>query len=240
MSAKADIILIGISGPSSSGKSTLARLLVALFPGSFILHEDDFYKPEADIPVKNGVVDWDCPGAIDFPQLFGALEYIKKNKKLPEDVAYKEDQNPIGIPPLSIEEAIEIKNTVLGSLTNLDSLQFCVIDGFLLYNDPSIIETLDLRILLRAPHDLLKSRRETRNGYATLEGFWVDPPEYFDKYVWPGYIESHKHLFANGDVDADLSEYAHNLNIHAIPALELPMADLLKWTLELISAAFSA
>jgi nicotinamide/nicotinate riboside kinase len=39
-------IVIGISGCSSSGKTTLARLLRDIFPNTFILHEDDFYKPE--------------------------------------------------------------------------------------------------------------------------------------------------------------------------------------------------
>jgi uridine kinase len=40
--------IIGISGCSSSGKTTLARLLRDIFPDSFILHEDDFYKPEEE------------------------------------------------------------------------------------------------------------------------------------------------------------------------------------------------
>ena len=39
-------VVIGISGCSSSGKTTLARLLRDIFPNTFILHEDDFYKPE--------------------------------------------------------------------------------------------------------------------------------------------------------------------------------------------------
>lgn len=41
-------IIIGISGCSSGGKTTLARLLRDLFPSTFILHEDDFYKPESE------------------------------------------------------------------------------------------------------------------------------------------------------------------------------------------------
>lgn len=62
MSDKA--IIIGISGPSSSGKTTLARLLQSVFsPTStststsgtglaqtFILHEDDFYLPDNEYP----------------------------------------------------------------------------------------------------------------------------------------------------------------------------------------------
>jgi nicotinamide/nicotinate riboside kinase len=39
-------IVVGLSGCSSSGKTTLARLLRDIFLNTFILHEDDFYKPE--------------------------------------------------------------------------------------------------------------------------------------------------------------------------------------------------
>jgi nicotinamide/nicotinate riboside kinase len=41
-------LVVGISGCSSSGKTTLARLLRDIFPHTFILHEDDFYRPEAE------------------------------------------------------------------------------------------------------------------------------------------------------------------------------------------------
>ena len=40
------IVVVGISGPSSSGKTTLARLLRDIVPNSFVLHQDDFFKPE--------------------------------------------------------------------------------------------------------------------------------------------------------------------------------------------------
>lgn len=43
---KKGAIVVGISGCSSSGKTTLARLLREIFPDSFVLHEDDFYLPE--------------------------------------------------------------------------------------------------------------------------------------------------------------------------------------------------
>jgi nicotinamide/nicotinate riboside kinase len=51
-----EAIVVGISGPSSSGKTTLARLLQRVFFGvnlkkdsrlnTFIIHEDDFYFPD--------------------------------------------------------------------------------------------------------------------------------------------------------------------------------------------------
>ena len=41
-------LVVGISGASSSGKTTLSRLLRDIFPNTFVLHEDDFYKPEKE------------------------------------------------------------------------------------------------------------------------------------------------------------------------------------------------
>lgn len=58
-------VIIGISGCSSSGKTTLARLLRDIFPNTMILHEDDFYKPEAEYelaPPRHA-----CYPAIAFP-----------------------------------------------------------------------------------------------------------------------------------------------------------------------------
>lgn len=59
--SEAQTLIVGISGPSSSGKTTLARLLQRIFCGvnldsceqsgsldlnTFIIHEDDFYFPD--------------------------------------------------------------------------------------------------------------------------------------------------------------------------------------------------
>lgn len=41
-------IVVGISGCSSSGKTTLSRLLRDIFPNTFVLHEDDFYRAETE------------------------------------------------------------------------------------------------------------------------------------------------------------------------------------------------
>ena len=46
VSADRKAVIVGISGCSSSGKTTLARLLRDIFPNTFILHEDDFYKQD--------------------------------------------------------------------------------------------------------------------------------------------------------------------------------------------------
>ncbi|KAK9316171.1 P-loop containing nucleoside triphosphate hydrolase protein [Lipomyces starkeyi] len=229
------IFLIGVSGPSSSGKSTLARLIRYVLPKSFILHEDDFYKPETEIPVVNGIEDWDCPEAIDFIALRAAIDYIKNNRKLPDNVHYKEDQNNLGTPPVSNEEADEIKKQVLGENSVTENTEFCIVDGFLLFNDDVITKQLDIKFLLRAPYESLKKRREARSGYATIEGFWVDPPGYFENIVWPGYVKAHKHLFEGEDLEGPLAPYAIQQDIRTASAIDSHMKDMLKWALEVVA-----
>jgi nicotinamide/nicotinate riboside kinase len=48
MSTRRKAVVVGISGCSSSGKTTLSRLLRDIFPNTFVLHEDDFYRPEVE------------------------------------------------------------------------------------------------------------------------------------------------------------------------------------------------
>ena len=62
------------------------------------------------------------------------------------------------------------------------------------------------------------TRREARDGYVTLEGFWADPPGYVDKIVWPNYAESHAWLFEDGDVEKGLNgKVLRQKDIMALP-----------------------
>lgn len=62
---------------------------------------------------------------------------------------------------------------------------------------------LDVKFFLRASHDRARARREARDGYVTIEGFWEDPPGYVDKVVWPNYVEEHAWMFEGGDVEGE-------------------------------------
>lgn len=83
MSAQQKAVIVGLSGCSSSGKTTLARLLRDLFPNTFILHEDDFYRPEEELPMKDGLLDWDCAEAINIADMERALSHIRSEGTFP-------------------------------------------------------------------------------------------------------------------------------------------------------------
>ena len=52
-------------------------------------------------------------------------------------------------------------------------------------------DLFDVKVLLRAGRGQARARRAGRGAYVTLEGFWQDPEGYFDRVVWPNYVEEH-------------------------------------------------
>lgn len=127
----------------------------------------------------------------------------------------KEDQNSVGPCPASEEKIAALKAKVQTWLqpgqpghdifNSGPSLRICVLDGFLLYSPPKfnqVMSLIDLKFFLQVSRAKATHRREARDGYVTLEGFWKDPPGYVDKIVWPNYVEAHKWMFADGDVES--------------------------------------
>ncbi|KAG9061414.1 ribosylnicotinamide kinase [Linnemannia hyalina] len=162
---------------------------------STIVHQDDFYKPENLLPLdpKTGLANWDCPEAIDFQSLIKTLHHVKEYGEFPEGFDSLEDKNPVG----SKEKSTPIPQNVLDSLGDRimaevsegsGTTKFVILDGFILYVDEQLRNTIDVKFFLTAPYQVLKDRRESRKGYATLEGYWEDPPGYFDDIVWPNYL----------------------------------------------------
>jgi nicotinamide/nicotinate riboside kinase len=234
-------LLLGISGPSSSGKTTLSRLLRDIFPPSklFILHLDDFYLTDAEIPVRNGILDWDCLDSINLPQLQEALEHIKLHGMSPDWLESQEDQNSVGehgVPEHEIERLrAKVKNWFDGD-PGWEGKRICVVDGFLLFSEDmkDIRSLFDVRLFLRTSYDTAKKRREARSGYVTLEGFWEDPPGYVDKVVWPNYVQDHKFLFENEDVDNELdADVCRKIGVNGMPReAEENMTKCLEWAVQ--------
>lgn len=143
--------ILGLSGLSNSGKTTLSRLLRTVFgPSSFILHQDDFFLAENELPLVDGLANWDCVEAVDFRALMRALDHIHKYGELPSDLDSKEDQNVTGQSGVSPQEVEDAKKKVIDSGVEV---KLAILDGFLLFHDDDIMSRLDSRIFLRAPYE---------------------------------------------------------------------------------------
>ncbi|OAA44260.1 nicotinamide riboside kinase 1 [Metarhizium rileyi] len=238
----AQSLIVGISGPSSSGKTTLARLLRDIFPNTFILHQDDFYKPEPELPVKEGLLDWDCVGALDVPGMAEALSYIQQHASFPPTLDSKEDQNSVGKCPVPVSTVAALKSKVSDALPSSHplcgpNLRLCLLDGFLLYSPSmqAVHSYLDLKLFVRTSYAKAKARREARDGYVTIEGFWTDPPGYVDKIVWPNYVEEHAWMFDEGDVEGTYKRDVldtHGIKVLKDAPVDADMEHVLRWMVD--------
>lgn len=149
--------ILGLSGPTSSGKTTLARLLRTVFrPSCFILHQDDFFRPEEELPIVDGLADWDCADAIDFPAMMRALRHVHAHGTLPDDLDSKEDQNEIGESGVTEQEVEDARTAVRQSGVEVN---LAIVEGFLLLHDDEVMSGLDASIFLRAPYEKVGSGR---------------------------------------------------------------------------------
>lgn len=234
------VLLVGISGPSSSGKTTLSRLLRDIFPSTFILHLDDFYLTDADIPIRDGIQDWDCVESLDIPGLHDALSYIKQHGKSPPTLESKEDQNSVGDHGVPLADIDAWKQQVSQMLAEYPwDTPIAIVDGFLLFSESmaDIRKLFDVKLFLRTSYNTAKRRREARTGYVTLEGFWEDPPGYVDRIVWPNYVKEHAFLFKEGDVHGDLDPaVCGEIGVHGMPReAEENMGGCVHWAIETLA-----
>jgi len=206
------VVLIGVGGATCTGKTTLAKHLRNCLPGCYIAHQDDFAPPVEKIPIhpEYNVQDWDdAPGAIDWPRLRSSLAHIKATGKLPDSHTTHDHWNKQTPVPIR-EETIPVWLKQFEDIAKDkdEDIQYVILEGFLLYWDKEVMDQIDVRIMLRIPHDVLRQRREgDRREYITAvstgsEGdLWQDPPGYWDQIVYPAYIRSHKDMFEGEDVE---------------------------------------
>ncbi|XBW38718.1 hypothetical protein QEN19_004305 [Hanseniaspora menglaensis] len=234
------MLIVGCSGCSSSGKTTIVKLLNSIIQEKdiehgtdyhtnvIILHEDDFFKTDADVPIdpKRKISNWDCPEALNLDLFKEELRNLKANgdeklNLLSKDLIHNDNveslekfnldlsfKNKIYLSFKALVEKAELKNQV-------KKFYIVLVDGFMMFHDDSIIDLFDVKLFFRAPYEVLKERREKRT-YKTLEGHWVDPPFYFDEFVYKYYNINHQHLFENSDVEKGslLSKYLKQINVY--------------------------
>lgn len=134
------------------------------------------------------------------------IHYIKSTGSFPAEFSSHDHLNSQPDCPISdeVHTTWKAKFASLASSSSLtaEGVRVMLADGFLLYYDPDVRATMDVKVFLRTPRAVLKKRREERFGYATAEGtVWKDPEGYFDNIVWPAYELAHKGVFSNQDVE---------------------------------------
>lgn len=153
--------LIGVAGPSSSGKTTLCKTIQEMMPDSMYLCMDDFYKDKLDAPkTEQGFENWDVPGSMCVDEFYSVLNNLKSGRRCNVPIYLISEERKIGYRSISPAEV-------------------GIVDGFLLYHEPELATLFDLKIFVDVNLDEQKRRRIERN---------IDYiPNYFDAVVVPTY-----------------------------------------------------
>nr|XP_018914575.1 PREDICTED: nicotinamide riboside kinase 2-like [Bemisia tabaci]XP_018914576.1 PREDICTED: nicotinamide riboside kinase 2-like [Bemisia tabaci] len=83
--------VLGITGIGRSGKSTLAKKLEAKIPGSYAIHQDDYFHPldyeghEYVTGLGESVANWEIISSIDFDSLLSDVRSILNRYDPPEN-----------------------------------------------------------------------------------------------------------------------------------------------------------
>ncbi|WRT70095.1 uncharacterized protein IL334_007089 [Kwoniella shivajii] len=210
-SARTRLVIIGIGGASCSGKTLLAKHIHRALPeGAHIIHQDDFCPPEETVPYSDrypDLQDWDDPETcIMWPEFRSILREMRKTGQQASHASHDH---------LNKQVEVKIQQHVFDKWRKLLTqyvdeqkkdgvdIAWSIVDGFVLYWD---------KLFLRVPYQVLKQRREERQVYVLQQGgVWVDPPGYFDKIVWPGYLKAHNGIFDDVERGPVKKDWSGNL-----------------------------
>lgn len=157
-------LVVGISGVTNGGKSTLAQQLQSRLPThtQLISQDDYFFSKDSQyhVPCPGGLAhhNWDIITALDMKKMVCDVKEIVKSHP---------DTDGSDSP---LSEAVGLRPVLL-------------MDGFILYDDPEILELCDLRYFFTLTQEECWERRSQRTYDPP------DPPGYFEVCVWPMYEE---------------------------------------------------
>lgn len=141
-------IIIGISGPSASGKSLLANTIVDELGSKDItvISEDSYYKDRCHIPfAEREKINYDHPESLEHELLHQHLEALRQGEA-------------VDIPQYDYSQHMRAKET-----RHVPHHSIIVLEGILLFTDPKLREFMDIQIFMDTPLDICLLRRVRRD-----------------------------------------------------------------------------
>lgn len=150
-------ILIGITGGTGSGKTTVARQIVQHLPTTSIvtISQDAYYKNQDHLPMEERVkANYDHPFSFETDLLVEHLKALLRG-------------DTIRMPRYDFEHHTRKKEFVLVASRNI-----IILEGILLFDEPRLRELMDIKIYVDTDADirvLRRIRRDIRDRGRTLE-----------------------------------------------------------------------
>ncbi len=145
---KNNIIIIGISGPSASGKSVLSNTIVKELGSNkvVVIAEDSYYKDRSNIPFEERVkTNYDHPDAFDHTFLCDHLSALQSGET-------------VAVPIYD-----HVKHERKTETRHVGKHTIIVLEGILLFTEAKLRNMMDIRIFIDTPLDICLVRRLRRD-----------------------------------------------------------------------------
>lgn len=141
-------LVIGIAGGTGSGKSTLADSLSERFGDAVtVLRHDDYYKEQVGRTYEQrAAVNYDCPEAYETDLLIRHLRELKAGRAVDCPVYDFTQHNRSG------------------RVRRVEPTPVILLDGILIFAEPSLRELLDVKIFVDTDADIRLMRRIERDA----------------------------------------------------------------------------
>lgn len=145
---KQKTILVGIAGASASGKSLLAETLVEELQSEHlcVISEDSYYKDQSHLSMDERVcTNYDHPESMDHDLMLEQMIQLKNGEE-------------IELPLYDYTQHNRQEDT-----RKVNPARVVIYEGILLFTNPAIRETFDLRFFMDTPLDICLIRRMKRD-----------------------------------------------------------------------------
>jgi uridine kinase len=158
-------LVLGIAGGSGSGKSTIAKsILAALLPGQGILLEQDhYYRPQLHLPpAERALVNYDHPDALELDLLARHVDQLLAGHAI-ERPSYDFSRHDREAESIHVEPAPVI-----------------VVEGILVLADEALRRRFNVRLFVDTDADIRLMRRIRRDLEQRGRGFAQIRKQYYD------------------------------------------------------------
>ena len=141
-------VIIGVTGGSGSGKTTVSRAIFEQLHGHslLMLQEDSFYNDQSDMPFEERIkTNYDHPNAFDTELLV---------KQLKDLLDWKTIEKPI---------YDYTEHTRSSEVEKVEPKEVIILEGILVLNDPALRDLMDIKIFVDTDDDIRIIRRIQRD-----------------------------------------------------------------------------
>jgi uridine kinase len=141
-------LIIGISGGTGSGKTTVANRILETVSAKDVvfIQQDSYYRNLKDLPLDyRQLANFDHPDAIDNDLL---VHHIKKLKA----------GEPVELPIYDFRTHTRLNDTL-----RIEPKPIVIVEGILIFSDPRLLEQMDVKVFVDTPDDVRFIRRLKRD-----------------------------------------------------------------------------